>query len=157
MARLDGHTGRGSSTTESYHVDDLDLARLRGAWQELVTAHEALRLRTGADGTLGVLSTAPADAWIPVLDVPEGADADAVDRAVRADMTHRPFGLGRGAHTDLRVVRAPGRPATCICRPTCSSGTPAASCCSPATCCAGTPTPSVPRPSRPGCPARPGR
>ncbi|CAM5455826.1 hypothetical protein SVIOM342S_09116 [Streptomyces violaceorubidus] len=112
VARLDGHTGRGCQYHQSFHVDDLDLARLRGAWQELVTAHEALRLRTGADGTLGVLSTAPADAWIPVLDVPEGADADAVDRAVRADMTHRPFGLGRGAHTDLRVVRAPGRPAT---------------------------------------------
>ncbi|MFG2680596.1 amino acid adenylation domain-containing protein [Streptomyces sp. NPDC048392] len=112
VARLDGRTDRGCQYHQSFHVEDLDPARLHGAWRELVTAHEALRLRTGADGALGLLSAAPADAWIPVLDVPEGADADAVDRAVRADMTHRPFGLGRGAHTDLRVVRAPGRPAT---------------------------------------------
>ncbi|MER7101779.1 amino acid adenylation domain-containing protein [Streptomyces humidus] len=112
VARLDGHTGRGCQYHQSFHVDDLDLGRLRDTWRELVTAHEALRLRTGSDGTLGVLPAAPVDAWIPVVDVPEGADAEAVDRAVRADMTHRPFGLGRGAHTDLRVVRAPGRPAT---------------------------------------------
>lgn len=112
VARLDGRTDRGCQYHQSFHVDGLDVPRLRDAWHELVTAHEALRLRTGADGALGVLPAAPADAWIPVLDVPEDADADAVDRAVRADMTHRPFGLGRGAHTDLRVVRTPGRPAT---------------------------------------------
>lgn len=112
VARLDGRTDRGCQYHQSFHVDDLDLSRLRDAWHGLVAAHEALRLRTGADGTLGVLATTPADAPIPVLDVPEGADADAVDRAVRADLTHRAFGLGRGAHTDLRVVRAPGRPAT---------------------------------------------
>ncbi len=111
VTRLDGPADRGCQYHQSFHVDDLDVERLGESWRELVTAHEALRLRTGADGTLGVLSSAPG-LRIPVLDVPEGVDADAVDRAVRADMTHQPFGLGRGAHTDLRVVRAPGRPAT---------------------------------------------
>ncbi|WP_199781322.1 phosphopantetheine-binding protein, partial [Streptomyces sp. SPB074] len=101
VARLDGRTGRGCQYHQSFHVDDLDLARLRAAWRDLVGAHEALRLRAGADGTLGVLPEAPADLDVPVLDVPEGADADAVDRAVRAALTHRPFGLGRGPHTDL--------------------------------------------------------
>ncbi|WP_432027727.1 amino acid adenylation domain-containing protein [Streptomyces sp. 1222.5] len=112
VARLDGPTGRGCQYHQSFHVDDLDADRLRTAWQELVSAHEALRLRAGADGTLRVLDGAPADAWIPVADVPEDVDPDAVDRAVRADMTHRSFGLDRGPLTDLRVVRSPGRPAT---------------------------------------------
>ncbi|MFI5972487.1 amino acid adenylation domain-containing protein [Streptomyces sp. NPDC051452] len=118
VARLDGRTDRGCQFHQSFHIDDLDLERLRTAWRDLVDAHEALRLRAGADGALRALDTAPEDAWIPVADVPEGpdvpegTDADAVDRAIRADLTHRPFGLGRGPHTDLRVVRAPGRPAT---------------------------------------------
>ncbi|PJN02045.1 non-ribosomal peptide synthetase [Streptomyces sp. CB01201] len=112
VPRVAGDRSRGCQFHQSFTVTGFDPGRLQAAWLRMVREHDILRTRVCDDGHLRVLPDAPADQWIPVVDLADRADveAEAVERAVRHDMTHRPFPLGRGSHADLRVVRrAAGR------------------------------------------------
>ncbi|MCM2416781.1 non-ribosomal peptide synthetase [Streptomyces sp. RKAG293] len=112
VPRVAGDRSRGCQLHQSFTVTGFNPGRLQAAWLRLVREHDVLRTRVGDDGRQRVLPDAPADQWIPVVDLADAGDAEAeaVEHALRHDMTHRPFPLGRGPHADLRVVRrAAGR------------------------------------------------
>ena len=93
----------GCQVYHSFGLADLDLARLESAWLRLVGAHEALRTVVGHDGRLHVRRHVPSRRHIPVHDL-AGADHTAFLAQQRDTMAGRPFPLGRGPQSDVRVT-----------------------------------------------------
>ncbi|HEX4954745.1 MAG TPA: amino acid adenylation domain-containing protein [Thermoanaerobaculia bacterium] len=88
-------------------IDDLDLERLRRAWQHLLVRHEVLRAVVGPEGSLRVLPEPPA--W--QLAVNEGAaDPQGAILAARARLAHVDYVPGEWPHFTIEVTLCAGRP-----------------------------------------------
>ncbi|HEX6969382.1 MAG TPA: condensation domain-containing protein, partial [Micromonosporaceae bacterium] len=61
----------GCQVYHSFHVEELDPARLESAWLRLIAAHEVLRTVVDHDGRLAVNPTCPGRWHIPVVDLDE--------------------------------------------------------------------------------------
>ncbi|HEU5110964.1 MAG TPA: amino acid adenylation domain-containing protein, partial [Micromonosporaceae bacterium] len=93
----------GCQVHHSFHVPDLDVARLSRAWLRMVAGYEVLRTEVSFDGRLRVRPAAPANWHVPVVDV--DGDAGPVLSGAAHEMAGRSYPLGRCPRWELRVTR----------------------------------------------------
>ena len=108
LARADSWDG--CQIYESFDVLELDIARLEEALLALISAHDAMRARLDADGTVRTLAAAPPGWRIPVTDLASARDPAAVIASLRDELVGRAFPLGRWPAFDVRVTAGVGTP-----------------------------------------------
>ncbi|TCC06319.1 non-ribosomal peptide synthetase [Kribbella soli] len=88
---------------------ELDVDRLKQAWDLLVRRHEALRLVMLPDGTQQVLADPP-PYEVEVLDLSghNSAEADRITGELRERLAHHVFSVDEWPFFDVRVTRLPG-------------------------------------------------
>ncbi|MBP2336652.1 amino acid adenylation domain-containing protein [Saccharothrix coeruleofusca] len=104
-----GVEAAGCHLYREFTVPDVDPARLRRAWQDLVEHHEALRLVVDEDGSQRVLPPS-ADCALPVHDL-TGAEPPGVAahlRSVRERLSHHCFPAGSSPLFAVELSRLPG-------------------------------------------------
>lgn len=97
-------SAEGCQCYQSFAVDELDVGRLAAAVRRLVDAHPVLRTEAGPEGLL-VRPHLPERWHIPVIDAAGEEEHRALCDRIRAELTDRPFPLGRWPLFELRVTR----------------------------------------------------